>query len=199
MTARIAGGLYLIVAICGVFSLMYIPSTLIVWGDATATAGKITASETLFRAGILSGFTCMIAFILLPLVLYRLLKEVNDTYALLMVIFALISAPISFINLANQFSMLQLLSGANYLQAFEAAQLHALMMLSLDSYFIGNLIAQIFWGLWLLPFGILVYKSGFLPKTLGVLLVVACFCYLFDSVDVLSLRVTEQLLSPLIF
>lgn len=61
MTARIAGGLYLIVAICGVFSLMYIPSTLIVWGDAAATAGKITASETLFRAGILSGFTCMIA------------------------------------------------------------------------------------------------------------------------------------------
>ncbi len=182
VTARTAGFIYLVVVIFGLFSLMYIPNTLIVWGDAGATASKIMQSELLFRFGIVSGFICMFAFILLPLVLYKLLKETNNTYALLMVIFALLSAPISFLNLSNQFSMLQLISGADYLQVFEVEQLYALMMLSLDSYFIGDLIAQIFWGAWLLPFGILVYKSGFLPRILGVFLMIACFCYLIDSI-----------------
>lgn len=180
-TARTAGALYLVVVLCGLFSLMYVPNKLIVWGDAAATADRIMASEMLFRAGIMSGFICMTAFILLPLVLYRLLKEVNHACAALMVVFALISAPISFLNLTNQFSMLQLLSDSEYLKAFDANQLHALVMLSLNSYFAGDLIAQIFWGLWLLPFGVLVYRSGFLPRILGVLLVIACFCYLFDS------------------
>ncbi len=180
--ARVAGTVYLIVVIFGLFSLMYIPNALIVWGDAAATASKIMESELLFRLGIVSGYICMLAFVILPLVLYKLLKEINRDYAVLMVILALLSAPLSFYNLSNQFSMLQLLSSADYLNVFDASQLNALMMLSLDSYFVGNLIAQVFWGLWLLPFGALVYRSGFLPKILGVLLVIGCFSYLIDTV-----------------
>ncbi len=177
-TARIAGLLYLIVAVCGGFSLMYVPSKLFVWGDATATANNIMASELLFRIDLTSGLTSMTCFILLPLALYKLLQTVNKKHAILMVIFALISIPITSINIVNKLASLMLLNGADYLKVLETVQLHALVMLFLDFYNIGNLIAHIFWGLWLLPLGFLVFKSGFLPRILGVLLIMSCFGYL---------------------
>lgn len=166
----------------GIFNLAYVPSKLIVWSDASATVNNIKASETLFRLGILSGLICYTTFLLLPPVLYKLLKPVNKTYALLMVVLAVVSVPISFVNILNKFTVLTLISNADYLKVFEADKLQAQVMLSLDSYSSRNQVASIFWGLWLLPFGYLIFKSGFLPKILGILLMVGCFGYLINFI-----------------
>ena len=179
-TARTAGLLYLIVVVTGIFSLAYVPSQIMVQGDASATVGNIAASEPLFRLGIVAGFICYTAFLLLPFALYKLLSPVGKNAAVLMVAFAVVSVPISFVNLLNKLDALSLLSGANYLQAFTTEQLHARVMLSLDAYSNGLLVSEIFWGLWLLPFGYLVFKSGFLPRVLGILLMIGCFGELCD-------------------
>ena len=181
-TARIAGLFYLIVVLSGIFNLMYVPSKLIVWDDASATFKNIIASETLFRLGILSGLICYTFFLLLPIALYKLLNPVNKTHALLMVIFAVVSVPISFVNMLNNFSVLTLVSNTDYLKVFEVDKLQAQVLVYLHFSNNGNQIASIFWGLWLLPFGYLVFKSGFLPKTLGILLMAGCFGYLIDFI-----------------
>lgn len=177
-TARIAGLLYLILVISGITNLMYIPSKLIVWESAAETLENIMNSEMLFRLGIVSGIITFLTFLLLPLVLYRLLFEVNKMYAALMVIFAVISVPISFVNMLNKFSVLTLIGKANYLKDLDVSEIQLQVMFYLDSYNNGIEISQIFWGLWLFPFGYLVYKSGFLPKVLGILLMAGCFGYL---------------------
>ncbi len=179
MVARVAGVLYLLLAVFGAFGILYIPS-LVVSGDAAATVNNIRASESLFRFAFVSGLIGQTIFILLVLVLYALLKPVNKNHALLMVIFALVSIPITMLNQLNQFAALALLSGADYLTVFTAGQLQALVLLFLDLSERGVFIVQIFWGLWLLPLGYLVFKSGFLPRILGVLLIIGCFGYLID-------------------
>lgn len=179
-TARLAGFFYLIVILTGFFSLMYVPSKLIVWENPVLTFQNISSSVQLFRLGIASSIICYIAFTLLPLTLYQLLKTVDETHAKMMVILALISIPISFINLQSKFSVLTIIEGADYLKVFDVKYLQAQTMLFLSSYNKGLLIAQIFWGLWLFPFGYLVYKSGFLPKILGVFLMLGCFGYLIN-------------------
>lgn len=179
-TARTAGLLYFIVVVTGIFSLAYVPSQITVQGDAAATVRNIVASESLFRLGIAASVICYTAFLLLPFILYRLLSPVGKSVAVLMVAFAVVSVPISFVNLLNKFDVLSLLSGAGYLQALTTEQLHAQVMLSLAAYSDGILVSKIFWGLWLLPFGYLVFKSGFLPRVLGILLMAGCFGYLID-------------------
>ncbi|MEP6712247.1 MAG: DUF4386 domain-containing protein, partial [Ferruginibacter sp.] len=164
----------------GIINLAYVPSKLIVWDSAATTFKNIVAHETLFRLGILSGLICYTAFLLLPIVLYKLLKPINKIYALLMVAFALVSVPISFINMGNKFSVLTLITKAEYLKGLEVDKLQEQVLFQLYSYSNGNQIASIFWGLWLLPFGYLVFKSGFLPKILGILLMFGCFGYLID-------------------
>ena len=177
-TARAAGLLYLMLIISGVINLVYIPSKLIVWESASKTFENITNSELLFRIGIVSGIITFLIFLLLPLILYKLLHKVHETYARLMVIFALVSVPISFINILNKFSILSLINTSAYLQGMGELELQTQVMLHLDYYNNGIEISQIFWGLWLFPFGYLVYKSGFLPKLLGILLMAGCFGYL---------------------
>jgi hypothetical protein len=179
-TARVAGFLYLIVVPLGIFTL-YVRSILIVPGDAATTANNIMASESLFRLSIVSSLIAPIVQMLVVLVLYRLLKPVNKNMALLMVIFVLIAVPIAMLNELNQFAVLRLLSGAGYLTVFTADQLRALVPLFLNLHSNGTNIAFIFWGLWLFPLGYLVFKSGFLPRILGVLLMIACFGYLIES------------------
>ncbi len=180
--ARLAGLFYLIVVITGIFSLAYVPSKLIVWDNAALTLTNIKNSEMLFRLSIIGGVLCYLAFLALPLVLFRLLKHVNLLYAKIMVILVLISIPISFINLFNKLAILSLISGANYLTVFSDAELQTQVMLSLNQYDNGILILQIFWGLWLFPFGYLVYKSGILPKVLGIFLMIGCFSYLINFI-----------------
>ena len=181
-TARIAGFLYLILFPLGLFGIMYVPSILIVPGDAATTANNIMASESLFHLSIVSGLIVQIVNLLLVLVLYKLLKPVNKNHALLMVIFFLVGVPIAMLNQLNQFAALLLSSGADYLTVFTADQLQALVPLLLDLHEHGVFIAGIFWGLWLFPMGYLVFKSGYIPRILGVLLMIGCFGYLIDSV-----------------
>lgn len=175
-TARIAGTLYLIVVLTGIFNLMYVPSKTIVWASAAETVNLIRASETLFRLGIVAGILCYIAFLFLPLVLYRLLHHVNKTSAVSMVALAAVSVPISFINLLNKITVLTLLHQAGTsLDTLETS-----VMQHLHAYNDGIQLLTIFWGLWLLPFGYLVFKSGMLPKMLGILLMLGCFGYLIN-------------------
>ena len=180
--ARVAGFLYLIANIPAPFALVYLPSLLIVSGDAATTANNIMASESLFRLGIVSLLFNPIANIFLVLALYQLLKAVNKNMASLMVIFSLAAVPIGMLNELNNLAVLQLLSGADYLKVFPAEQLQALAYLFLRLHGQGLNIAQIFWGLWLFPMGYLVFKSGFIPKILGILLMIGCFGYVIQSV-----------------
>ena len=180
-TARVAGFLYLIIFCLGIFAELFVRQRLIVPGDAATTVNSIMASESLFRLSLVSDLIRHTFLILLPLVLYKLLKPVNKNIALLMVIFALVSMPIAMLNMLNHFAALLLLSGADYLTAFEADQSHAQVMFFLDLYEYGVFIPQ-FLSLWLLPLGYLVFKSGFLPRILGILLMIGCFCYLTDVV-----------------
>jgi hypothetical protein len=138
------------------------------------------ASESLFRLSIVSDLIVQAVFVLVVLLLYKLLKPVNKNHAVLMVIFFLVSVPIAMLNMLNQFAALLLLSGADYLTVFTADQLQALVPLFRDLHEVGYMIAYIFWGLWLFPLGYLVFKSGFLPRILGVLLMISCFGYLID-------------------
>ncbi|UCC88411.1 MAG: DUF4386 domain-containing protein [Anaerolineales bacterium] len=179
--ARLAGILYLLEFPLGLFGMMYVPSTLIVPGDAATTANNIMTSGSLFRLSIVSALILQIINILLVLVLYKLLKPVSKNSALLMVVFFLVSAPIAMLNQLNQFAALPLVSGADYLRVFTPDQLQALLPLFLDLHEHGINIAGIFWGLWLFPMGYSVFKSGFLPRILGVLLVIGCLGYLIDS------------------
>ena len=177
--ARIAGLLYFIVVATGIFSLAYVPSQ-IEADDAATVMRNIVANEPLFRLGIVSSLVCYTAFLLLPLALYRLLSAHGRQAAVLMVALATASVPFSFANVMHRFDVLTLLSDAGYLQAFSAEQLQAQVMLSLQSYRDGILVSEIFWGLWLLPFGWLVFKSRLLPRVLGVLLMLGCAGYLTD-------------------
>ena len=127
-TAKLAGLVYLILVISGILNLMYIPSKLIVWESAPDTLRNIQQSETLFRLGIVSGIITFLAFLVLPLLLYKLLQEVNKTQALLMVVFALVSIPISFVNMLHKFSVLTLISGADYLSKLSTPELKTLQL-----------------------------------------------------------------------
>ena len=182
-TARTAGFLYLIMAITGIFG-EYVRSTLIVYGDAAATASNIMASESLFRIGFISDLTMITCYFLTACVLYMLLKPVNKNIALLFVLFTLGSVSVLFINALNQFATLLLLSGAGYLTIFGADQLNALAMLFLNLHKYGYTIAQIFFGLWLLPLGYLIFKSGYFPRILGILVMIACFGHLLEFFQV---------------
>jgi hypothetical protein len=181
-TARIAGFVYLIVVLAGIFSLAYVPSQINVAGDAAATVANLTAHESLFRLGILAGVICYVAFLVLPLALYKLLSPYGRETAVVMVALAVASVPIAMVAIASKIHILSLLGGADYLQASTQQQLHAQVMLSLQSYRNGLQVAEVFWGLWLLPFGYLVFKSGILPRLLGVLLMLGCFGYLIEVI-----------------
>jgi Domain of unknown function (DUF4386) len=180
-TARLAGLIYLIVVGTGIFSLAYVPATLIVWGDASKTFQNISESQMLFRMSLVSSAICYVAFLLLPFVLYCLLHSVNEIAAKLMIILSVVSVPISMLNLQNKYAVLTLINGTNYLK-FDASHIQSQMMLLLENYDNGILIVSIFWGLWLFPFGFLVYKSGFLPRILGILLMLGCCGYLVNFV-----------------
>jgi hypothetical protein len=178
--ARVAGVLYLLVIVFGMFAELYVNLRLIVPGDATTTSRNIMASESLFRIGFMSGLFHHTCFLLLVLALYKLLKPVNKTHASLMVLFGLGAVPIMMINMLNQFAALLLLSGADYLTVFTTDQLQALALLFLDLHSHGYFIAGMFSGLFLLPLGYLVFKSGYAPRILGVLVMIGCFGYLIE-------------------
>jgi Domain of unknown function (DUF4386) len=177
--ARVAGLLYILSSAVGVVRLLYIPNALIVHGNAAATANNIAAHELLFRLGIVSSLLCSVLWIFVTLALYRLLKGVDQELAVLMVILgSLMQVPIFFINSVTDVAALLFARGADFLAVFEKPQRDAFAMLFLNLHHHLDLDNAIFWGLWLLPFGLLVYRSRFLPRLLGVWLMMACFAYL---------------------
>jgi len=184
---RVAGILYLVGAITAPFSLIYLPRTLVVPGDATATANHVRASETLVRMGIASEVIVSIVFIFVALTLYRLFRGIDEKHALAMLTLLLLSVPISLLNVLNELAALILASGADFLSVFDKRQLDALVMLFLRLHGQGLVVAGIFWGLWLFPFGILVMRSGFIPRVLGIFLILAGFPYLASAITTLVL------------
>jgi hypothetical protein len=182
-------------SIPGFFSLIYVPNKLIVHGNATATANNITAHETLFRLGIACNLICQAGFILVALALYDLLKGVNQQQASLMVILIVVSIPIAFLNELNAIAALILVRGTDFLSVFEKPQRDAAAMLFLNLHSHGFDVAEIFWGLWLFPLGLLAYRSGFLPRVLGILLMLNGFTYPVNSFTSLLLPQYEGIVS----
>lgn len=178
---RAAGLIYLIVVASGIFSLAYVPSQLITSGNVEATVAAITSSQGLLRWGIVTSFVRDIAFLLLPFAFYRLLSHVDQHWAVLMVVFVAIAVPISLSALGHTIQILTLVSKEAFLATYPAEQRAAAIMLSLSAYNSGMRVASLFWGLWLFPLGYLVFRSGLLPRALGVLLMLGCFGYLVNA------------------
>ena len=185
--ARIAGLLYLLASIPAFFAWVYVPNKLIVTGDATATANHVRASENLRRLSIGSELVGLIVFIFVILALYLLFKPVSEKHALAMATLLLISLPISFLSVVNEMAALVVLSGASFLSGFDQPQLDTLAYLFFRLHSQGLVVAQIFWGLWLFPFGVLVIRSGFIPRFLGYLLFIAGVGYIANSFAALLL------------
>jgi hypothetical protein len=183
-TARLAGLLYILGGFPAPFGLIYVPGKLVVHGDATATADRIRASAALLRMGIAAELVSSAIFIFVALTLYRLFKGVNATHALALLILYLLSVPISFLNVLNDVAALNLAgggNGANFLSVVEPHQRDALAYLFMRLHGQGLFVAQVFWGLWLFPFGTCVMRSGFIPRFLGILLMIAGTGYVASS------------------
>ncbi|WP_414150913.1 DUF4386 domain-containing protein [Acetobacterium carbinolicum] len=176
-TARVAGLLYLAVAITGFFS-PYVRGRLIIAGDVAATAKNILDSEWLFRLGMVNDLIMAVSWIMLGYVLYTLFEAVNRNQGLLMVSFVLVGGAITCINVLNKLAALLILNSADYFPIFTEGPMQAMLYLDLGKG--GNYIAHIFFGLWLLPLGYLVFKSNFIPRILGILLAIAGVGYLID-------------------
>ena len=170
---KFAGLLYVLASITGFFAMGYVPGKLIVHENAAATAANILASGTLFRLGIAAELIGQAGFIFVALGLYHLLKGVSRRQAILMVTLIVVSIPIAFVNELNSIAVLILVRGASYLSVFDQLQRESLAMLFLNLHHHGFVVAELFWGLWLFPLALLVYRSRFLPRLLGVWLALA--------------------------
>jgi hypothetical protein len=195
--ARFAGFLYLLLGLSAPIGLLYVPGKLIVSGNATATAENLRASGSLLRLGIASELFHQAVGIFLVLALYRLFKEVDEYLAKQLVILgALVSVPIMFVNVLNEIAALILVSGVDFLSVFQKPQLDALAYLFIRLHSQGITVASIFWGLWLFPFGLLVIRSGFIPRVLGYLLMIAGTAYLVTAFIVLILPQYAPIVRP---
>lgn len=175
--ARVAGLLYILSSLFGMVRLIYVPNVLFVHGNAAATASNIAGHELLFRFGIVSYLLCNALWIFVMLALYQLLKGVDQALAVLMVILSLMVTPISFVNIANDIAALLFARGADFLSVFDKAQREALVMLFLNLHHQLDLAWELL-GVSFIPFGLLVYRSRFLPRILGVWLMIASFAYM---------------------
>lgn len=201
--ARVAGFLYLLVVLAGPFVLIYVPGKLFVTGDAAATARNILEHQTLFRAHIVVGLVGQLCFVSAVLVLYLLLKDAGPALAAAMALLILIDTPLAFLGVANELATLSLLRGPEFLSAFEPAQRDALALLLIEIDRLGVYVSEVFWGLWLLPLGLLVRRSGFLPRLLGVWLILNGLAYLAISATGIlwphHYQRVFQLATPLLF
>ncbi|PYX03191.1 MAG: DUF4386 domain-containing protein [Acidobacteria bacterium] len=197
---RVAGFLYLLLVVLAPVRLIYIPSALYVRGNATATANNIATHELLFRLGMVSDLLCGTIVIFLTLAFYRLFKAVDQNLAVLVVILGgLLPAAIDFLNVLNDGAALMLVRGADFLSVFDKPQRDALAMLFLRLHHQEIVAAEILWGLWLFPLAILTYRSRFLPRFLGVWLIINGFAYLIISFTGLLLPQYEDMVSNIVF
>ena len=179
---RVAGLWYLLLIIIGPLRLIYIPSKLFVEGNASATAKNIAAHEWLFRFGMVSDLACGVILIFLVLAFYRLFKGVDPNLAVMVVIFGgVMPALINFVGVVSDAGALTVVRGADFVSVFSRPQQDALVMLFLRLRAHQNTAAEILWGVWLLPLAMLVYRSHFLPRFLGVWLTINGFAYVVIS------------------
>jgi uncharacterized protein DUF4386 len=179
--AKVAGALYLVIAVLAGFVHFYVPGKLFVSGDAGTTASNILVSQGLFRMSIASELVILLSEIVLSVLLYVLLKPVNKTLSLIAAVSRLTMTTIHGVNLLNHFIVLLLLGGAGYLTVFQPNQLQALVTLFLNSYSYGYTIGIVFFALHTFTLAYLIYQSGYFPKILGVLFMIAAFGYLIDG------------------
>src|SRR2546425_12342976 len=194
--ARIGGILYLYIIVAGTLGELFVRDKLIVSGDATATANNIIASQLLWRISIAGELIMLVCSVALALIFYVLLRPVNKNLALLAVFFNLVELAIDAANKLNLFMALFLLGGADYLKAFEPDQLHALAYLSLRLHEYGFGISLIFFGFVCLILGYLLFRSGYFPKTLGVLMTIAGLSYLTNSFTLLLAPTFAAMIFP---
>lgn len=179
-TGRLAGGVYLVVIATGIFSLAYVPSRISVGDDPAATLANVIAHADLFRAGIAAFALEQIAFLLLPLLLYRVFAAAHRPAATLMVALAVTGVPIALAALAHRLEAMTLLTDPALARALSDGQLQMLAMAALKSWSSHIFLASLFWGLWLLPFGWLVWRTRAIPRALGVLLMLGGIGYLLN-------------------
>jgi uncharacterized membrane protein YvlD (DUF360 family) len=177
LTARIAGGLYLAYILTTTLAT-YLRSTLIT-GNAASTTHNLLANPDVLRFAFVTDLVSAVLFFLAAWALYALLRPVNENFALLFLLLNLGGVVVQCVNALNLLAALQVLNDSNYVSSFSAAQLQAIVMNDINLYNNGFMIAQIFFGTWVLPLGYLVYKSGFLPRFLGALLMVDSLAILF--------------------
>ncbi|MBI5867114.1 MAG: DUF4386 domain-containing protein [candidate division Zixibacteria bacterium] len=180
-TARVAGVLYMLMVITGLFTLMYVPGKLIVKGNPAETASRILAHESLYRIDLAVGLAATIIFMFTALVLYHLLKETNPHQAAVMLILVLVQVPQSFVTQLLQIGALELLRGADFLMILDKAQRETMAMWCLHLNDKSTALSEMFWGLWLFPLGWLVFRSGFLPRFLGIWLILNGVAYVLMS------------------
>nr|HET6901070.1 DUF4386 domain-containing protein [Ktedonobacteraceae bacterium] len=194
--ARIAGVLYLAVGIFGAFE-GFVDLKMYAAGNAAATAGNVAANVGLVRMSVVAHLLDGTFLIFLALTLYILLKHVHKSVARTMVVLATLATGIICLNAVFEFEGLRVATGAVNLAALGTAGSNALVLLLLDTQHYGTLIAQVFFGLWLVPLGYLAYKSsGMFPKWLGVLLIVAGVCYLVDLLVLFLVPAFAQKITP---
>jgi hypothetical protein len=183
-TGRIAGILYLVLAVTAAIAIVYVPSKIHGEVNASQTVSNILKNEFLYRSGIISHLISQVVFIFLGVTLYRLLKEANENIAKLMFALILVQVPIVFIAESFKLTALMVAKG-HLLQHVPLVEAHDTIILLLKTH--GNCIVtlELFWGLWLIPFGLLVYKSGFISKLLGILLLSGGIAYIFESLALL--------------
>lgn len=195
--ARLAGLLYLVVAISGGFSQLAVRGSVLVPGDASATADRIRQSAELVRLGFVTDVVNITAFILLALALYVVLSPVHQKVAAAFVVFNAIAVAVMGASLIAHAGALLVATDAGYATALGAASADALALLLLDMHRHGYLVAEVFFGLWLLPLGYLVYRSRYFPRLLGAALMVGCFGYLASFVSTVASPGVESSLAPL--
>jgi hypothetical protein len=175
---RVAGFWYLLLVIIGPLRLVYIPNKLFVSGNASATANNIAAHEWLFRFGMVADLIGAVILILLVMAFYRLFKGVDQNLAVLVVILGgVMPALIYFVSVASDAGALMFVRGADFLSVFDKPQRDALAMVFLRLRDYQTTAAEVLWGVWLFPLGTLVYRSRFLPRFLGVWLIINGFAY----------------------
>ncbi|MEO8675242.1 MAG: DUF4386 domain-containing protein [Casimicrobiaceae bacterium] len=175
--ARLAGLAYLVVVILGPFTLLYVPGQILVSDNASATVANLLAHQNLYRAGIAAGVCSQICFVTAILLLYRLLRDVGPVLAVAMAALILLQTPLGILRLTSEAATLALARGGEFLAVFDRPQRDALTLLMLKADMAGTLVSQVFWGLWLIPLGTLVWRSGFLPRWIGGWLIVNGIVY----------------------
>jgi hypothetical protein len=197
--ARIAGLLYLLIAIAGPFNLIYVPGKLLVRGDAIQTVGNILAHQSLYRIDLAVGLVSNLIFLFLALALYRLFKDVSQPLAAVMAILVIVQIPQGYVTQLLQFGALELARGADYLSVLDTTQRNGFAMLCLNLSYKASVFSEIFWGIWLFPLGMLVIRSGFIPRFLGFWLLANGAAYVALSLVGLLLPQMADLLNKILF